>query len=70
MSFKLRLRQIIKASNDSDIIEKRITPHKLRHSIATHLLEKGVPIEAVSQFLGHTSLESTQIYTHLIQQDI
>ena len=70
MSFKLRLRQIIKATNDSDIIEKRITPHKLRHSIATHLLEQGVAIEAVSQFLGHTSLESTQIYTHLIKENI
>ena len=70
MSFKLRLRQIIKATNDNDIIEKRITPHKLRHSIATHLLEQGVAIEAVSQFLGHTSLESTQIYTHLIKENI
>ena len=69
-SFKLRLREIVKAANDSDITEKRITPHKLRHSIATHLLERGVAIEAVSQFLGHTSLESTQIYTHLIQQEI
>jgi site-specific recombinase XerD len=69
-SFKLRLREIIKAANDSDITEKRITPHKLRHSIATHLLEQGVAIEAVSQFLGHTSLESTQIYTHLIKENI
>jgi len=69
-SFKLRLRAIIEAASDSDITEKRITPHKLRHSIATHLLEQGVPIEAVSQFLGHSSLESTQVYTHLIKQDI
>lgn len=64
-SFKLRLREIIKAAGDPEITEKQITPHKLRHSIATHLLEEGVAIEAVSQFLGHTSLESTQIYTHL-----
>ncbi len=64
-SFKLRLREIIKAAGDSEITEKQITPHKLRHSIATHLLEEGVAIEAVRQFLGHTSLESTQIYTHL-----
>lgn len=69
-SFKLRLRAIIKAANDSDITEKRITPHKLRHSIATHLLEQGVAIEAVSQFLGHSSLESTQVYTHLIKEEI
>ena len=37
----------------------------MRHSIATHLLENGVAIETVSRFLGHTSLESTQVYTHL-----
>ncbi len=68
-SFKLRLRAIIKASNNQEIQERRITPHKLRHSIATHLLEQGVYIEAVSQFLGHSSLESTQVYTHLINQE-
>lgn len=69
-SFKLRLRAIIKAANNSDLKEKRITPHKLRHSIATHLLEQGVAIETVSKFLGHSSLESTQIYTHLIEQEL
>lgn len=67
-SFKLRLRAILKASNNETIKQKNITPHKLRHSIATHLLEKGVKIEAVSQFLGHSSLESTQIYTHVANQ--
>lgn len=46
---------------------ERITPHILRHSIATHLLEKGAAIETISQFLGHNSLESTQIYTHLLE---
>lgn len=68
-SFKLRLRAIIKATGNPDLMDRRITPHKLRHSIATHLLEGGVPIEAVSQFLGHTSLESTQVYTHLIEEE-
>ncbi|CAM1340223.1 tyrosine-type recombinase/integrase [Tenacibaculum amylolyticum] len=69
-AIKLRLRAIIKATNNNDLKDKRITPHKLRHSIATHLLEQGVTIKAVSQFLGHSSLESTQVYTHLIKQDI
>ena len=46
-------------------ISKAAGLHTLRHSIATHLLCDGMKIEYVSQFLGHSSLESTQIYTHL-----
>ena len=46
-------------------ITKNIGLHTLRHSIATHLLQLGMTLEEVSQFLGHSSLESTQIYTHL-----
>lgn len=46
-------------------INKQIGLHTLRHSIATHLLQSGLTLEEVSRFLGHTSLESTQIYTHL-----
>ncbi|MEW7279209.1 tyrosine-type recombinase/integrase [Aquimarina sp. 2201CG1-2-11] len=67
-NFKLRLRAMIKATNNEELIEKKITPHKLRHSIATHLLEREVPIEAISQFLGHSSLESTQVYTHILKE--
>jgi integrase/recombinase XerD len=62
-----RLDEIAKATNNEPLIEKNITPHILRHSIATHLLEKGAKIETISQFLGHSSLESTQIYTHLLE---
>lgn len=46
-------------------IEKPVTLHVLRHSIATHLLNNGMNIHQIAKFLGHTSLESTQIYTHL-----
>jgi integrase/recombinase XerD len=46
-------------------INKEIGLHTLRHSIATHLLQSGMSLEEVSQFLGHASLESTQIYTHV-----
>ena len=46
-------------------LQKRAGLHMLRHSIATHLLQSGLSLEEVNQFLGHSSLESTQIYTHL-----
>ena len=45
-----------------------ISLHSLRHSIATHLLNAGMKLENIGSFLGHSSLESTQIYTHLIHQ--
>lgn len=48
------------------IENKHITLHTLRHSIATHLLQNGMSIESIALFLGHSSLESTQVYTHLI----
>ena len=62
-----RLTAIVKATNNQELTTKNLTPHILRHSIATHLLEQGAKIETISQFLGHTSLESTQIYTHLLE---
>ena len=46
-------------------VNKEAGFHTLRHSIATHLLQSGMMLENVSKFLGHTTLESTQIYTHL-----
>jgi integrase/recombinase XerD len=49
-------------------IEKQISLHGLRHSIATHLLQQGMPLEQISKFLGHTSLDSTQIYTRLLEE--
>ena len=67
MSLCNRLKEIAKATGNPQLITKNLTPHILRHSIATHLLEKGAAIETISQFLGHSSLESTQIYTHLLE---
>lgn len=57
----------VKMMCEASGIKKAISLHGLRHSIATHLLESGMSIEQISQFLGHSSLETTQIYTHLRQ---
>ncbi len=67
MSFANRLKVIVEATENKTIIDKKITLHILRHSIATHLLQKEVPLESIKTFLGHSSLESTQIYTHLLK---
>lgn len=48
----------------------KIGIHSLRHSIATHLLENGMKIEQVQTFLGHSHIESTEIYTHISQNQI
>ena len=61
MTFSNRLNYLVAAAQ----IEQKITLHGLRHSIATHLLKQGMSLQKVGKFLGHSTLESTQIYTHL-----
>jgi integrase/recombinase XerD len=67
-TLQMRLKNLQHATGNIELIEKEIGLHTLRHSIATHLLQAGMPLESISRFLGHSSLESTQIYTHLIGQ--
>jgi len=69
-SLNLRLKVLQYQTEDTSLQEKEIGLHTLRHSIATHLLQGGMKLESISKFLGHSSLESTQIYTHLSGESV
>lgn len=62
-----RLKLLQLQSEDTTLQQKNIGLHTLRHSIATHLLQAGMSLEKIARFLGHSSLESTQIYTHILE---
>jgi integrase/recombinase XerD len=65
-SLYVRVKQLVKKAR----IKKKVGTHTLRHSIATHLLQSGMQLEKIQEFLGHDDLDSTQIYTHLVNEAI
>lgn len=65
-SLYVRIKHLVKKAK----LSKKAGTHTLRHSIATHLLQSGMKLERIQQFLGHADLDSTQIYTHLLNESL
>lgn len=64
------LQKAIRSASQRAGINKRVTTHTLRHSFATHLLESGTNIRVVQKLLGHANVKTTEIYTHVLQQNL
>ena len=66
----MSLNKLLAAAQRKSHIVKEITPHSLRHSYVTHLLESGIDIRYIQVLLGHSKPETTMIYTHVQSEDL